>query len=248
MTITNPVTDIAWAHAYWAEGSEFTALAYADGASVTSWPDEIGTANLAQVGTSAVPTYAASPSNMNGKPAVRFGSGALRKLWSASIAAPYEVAMIYRLRSTPPSHCFMMASDHNNVYPAIHWQPAGASFALAWDCNAPEVLSATYDLCPHLVMAHTTSATTPAVQHDSSTYSYSPGVITFTGVTLGADWDSPATGGKAPVDIAFWAVKLSLLTSTERSDLLAWAESHYAVGTPCGVGFKWHMGLPIPTT
>lgn len=63
------LTEIGWLHAYWAEGPEFQALGKADAATVTTWPDEIGTLNLTNASSDI--TYRAASSNLGNQPALR---------------------------------------------------------------------------------------------------------------------------------------------------------------------------------
>lgn len=70
LNVFNPIGSILWAHAYWAEGAEFIAQGYSNGAAVGTWPDEVGTADLTSTG-SARPTYRSSGTGF-GLPAVDF--------------------------------------------------------------------------------------------------------------------------------------------------------------------------------
>lgn len=66
----DPLEDFSWLHLYWTEGPQFEALAYADGAAVTSWPDEVGTDDLAQGTGSLQPVFRATAAS-NGRPSVQ---------------------------------------------------------------------------------------------------------------------------------------------------------------------------------
>lgn len=65
----DPIADVGWAHAYWAEGSEFAALSYSADAEVTSWPDEVGTIDLSSA-AGKYPLYRAT-GGPNSKPGVQ---------------------------------------------------------------------------------------------------------------------------------------------------------------------------------
>jgi hypothetical protein len=84
---------LPWAHAYWTEGTDFEALAYSNGAEVTSFPDEITTLD-AVPGTA--PIYAAATAPLNGQPAV-IGDGTRRLLTAApavNISQPVSVVVV----------------------------------------------------------------------------------------------------------------------------------------------------------
>lgn len=53
---------------WWAEGAEFKALGLANGAAVTSWPDEIGTLNATEAASG--PTFVAEDAGLNDRPSV----------------------------------------------------------------------------------------------------------------------------------------------------------------------------------
>lgn len=84
----NPVTQIPWTHAFWAGGTEFAALGLADGAAVTTWPDEIGTLDATQGTAGAKPAYRATGGS-NSKPCIDADGG--DRLSNAG-SAPQEIA------------------------------------------------------------------------------------------------------------------------------------------------------------
>lgn len=63
-------TIINWNHLWWAEGPDMKALAYTNNASVNSWPDEKGSADLSQATSANRPTYKSAESALNSRPAV----------------------------------------------------------------------------------------------------------------------------------------------------------------------------------
>ena len=60
-----------WHSLFWAEGQQFQAQGYADTNTVTTWPNETGESDLDST-DSTKPTYVASESDLNSKPAVSF--------------------------------------------------------------------------------------------------------------------------------------------------------------------------------
>ena len=81
--------DIAWDYLYWASGSEFQALGLSDGGEVTSWPDEVGSADLSGGGVQ----YRASVAALNSKPAVQ-GDGTVNTLEASSLTLTYPFTVI----------------------------------------------------------------------------------------------------------------------------------------------------------
>lgn len=65
---------VAWDHAYWADGAEFNALGLADGATVTSWPDEITTSAIALTG-GGTPLVRASDAAFNNERTIALDLG-----------------------------------------------------------------------------------------------------------------------------------------------------------------------------
>ncbi len=61
----NPITGLTWAHVYSAEGPNFVALGIADGAAVTTWPDEVGSNNPTQPTSGKRPLYRASGTGLS---------------------------------------------------------------------------------------------------------------------------------------------------------------------------------------
>jgi hypothetical protein len=102
----NPVTDIGWAHLYWAGGPAFQGIAPANNASMsgTNWPDEIA-ANAANLNAGAG-LYRTADASMNSKPSLAVGSGNAGKRHSTTVAGgaqvslPYSIVLIFQLNST----------------------------------------------------------------------------------------------------------------------------------------------------
>lgn len=93
----NPITGVGWAHAYWTEGTEFTALSYSNGGAVSSWPDEVGTDDLAQATGIKQPLYRAS-TGPGSKPAVQgdASNDLLQVTFGSSIASSWTVVVVAR--------------------------------------------------------------------------------------------------------------------------------------------------------
>ena len=68
----DPETGIGHVELFWAEGTEFAALGYSDGADVDAWPDEATTESADQATASRKPQYRAAYAGLNNKPTVEF--------------------------------------------------------------------------------------------------------------------------------------------------------------------------------
>lgn len=103
----NPVLDITWVGAWWAGGPEFRALGLADGAAVTTFPDEVGTADMTR--SAAGPTFVASSSSLGNRPAVATdGLTVLRTAASAvTVTRPYSVFWLGRSTATTDSTVYV---------------------------------------------------------------------------------------------------------------------------------------------
>lgn len=89
----DPVNDVGWYRAYWAEGDDFDAEGYSDGNDVTVWPDEISTDDMDDTTNSVPPSYDAD--GMNGHPSIHFdGTEELEETTATALTQPYSVVFI----------------------------------------------------------------------------------------------------------------------------------------------------------
>lgn len=68
-----PLTQVAWTNAYWAESPDLAATSPVEGGRVPSWPDSISTRDLGHPTETSQATYRAAVADLNGKPALQFG-------------------------------------------------------------------------------------------------------------------------------------------------------------------------------
>lgn len=77
--------DITWHSLWWAEGTNFVAESYADGADVSPWPNEVsGELDLSQGTASQRPHYRATVTALNNRPAVEFDKADTHRLDNSS--------------------------------------------------------------------------------------------------------------------------------------------------------------------
>ena len=88
----NPLV-IPWVRAYWSSGPRFLALNYVEGAPVSSWPDEVGSDDLASL-SGVSPTFRAT-SVLNNQPGVEYsGLANLAKQNLDNVPQPYSQVAI----------------------------------------------------------------------------------------------------------------------------------------------------------
>jgi hypothetical protein len=83
-------------HLYWAEGPEFVAQGIADGGTVQTWPDEIGTANATQATSARRPLYRTSGTGLS-QPCIDFDGGDdcfPAVAFSPTFSVPHSVVII----------------------------------------------------------------------------------------------------------------------------------------------------------
>lgn len=217
-----PLT-IAWHHAFWASDPSWTNPG-ADTA-VSSWRDASGNGNTATQPTGGKqPIYRASSASLGNKPIIEFDGvdDYLATAVFATVPQPTELFVVCRFRSVVNSSRVLDNAS------STHRQLLFTSSAGKWGISAGTVLaSATaVDTTKHAVRA--VFDTTDEVFLDgSSIVSGDAGSQDSTGLVVGA---SSAFASPGAVDIAFIGQKAGLLTTQERSDLLAWSQSFY--GTP----------------
>lgn len=195
----DPVADIGWDHVYWADGPEFAALGLADGANVTSWPDEVGTSNLAPVSTA--PTFTASWTAGNNAPAVTGSDSSLRHIrgaFGASKANPLSVVIVGVMTAV-------------NSFPTLFDNSTGAAAAIykssvtTTNMQAGATLSATStaDTNPHLHVAYFNSTSSVLERDGTSLASGSTGTLSMAGITLFAQRGTADNSTRNAGPIAF---------------------------------------------
>lgn len=224
----DPLTSIAWSHAYWAEGTEFTALGLADAGVVSTWPDEVGSSDLSEATNK--PIYVASDATLNSKPLVRF-DGVNDKLKGSftSIPGPHTIVMIGRYlggSTTTQRIAYDGASNYQNnlaISPSNYVTPN--RFSIVTSVSATTASNMPYDNNPHLfrTLAKTLGQKlfVNEVDRNLTPDASNPNL---TGLTMGARGDSTQFG---QWDIAFLGVYAGELASI--TEFHEWAQVHYGV-------------------
>ena len=220
----DPIADVGWTHAYWAEGTEFVALGYADTDAITSWPDEVGTENLAQSVASI--TYRAA-SAINSQPALLSGlsSARLTKTFASAITQPLTVVVIAEfdpaegsfatLFDGPPGGSAITIYDNNNSTMSME---AGAM-----------VGGGAQDANPHIFVAYFNGASSTLVRDGTTQISGNAGTNSLQGLSLFVNKDgSNDTDISGP--IAFVGLFSGDVTGDAGwADFESWAGTHYGL-------------------
>lgn len=216
---------ISWHTAFWAEDPNWTAPG--DGNAVSQWDDASGNGRHATQATgSKQPIYRASAAAFNSQPVVEF-DGTDDWLATAAFAAAitgasehFVVAKFDTLTANTALQHGISGSARRSIQTdgGTQWQVFQGSTGVWGGTNDPALhaFRAVFDSTDEIVVDGTSLASGNA------------GAENLTGVRLGAN--AGGTAGFFDGRIAFVGIKSGTLTSTERSDLLAWAQSHY--GTP----------------
>lgn len=218
---------ISWTHAYWTEGAEFEALGYTNGATINPWPDEVSTADLAQGTAGNRPTLVTAEATFNNKDVVRFdGSNDYMSVDWADLSQPNEYVFVAKLRSTSLSNqvlCDGLSSGRQQI------ERVGGAAPSTWQLFAGATLTGgSADTNLHLWRAIFNGGSSALYHDETLEMSGNAGTGAAPGMYLCARSTIPDRFGI--YDIAFCGVKNGALTAGERSDLHAWAQSHY--GSP----------------
>lgn len=222
----DPVTSGMFAHLYWAEGPEFVALGLSNGNAVTTWPDEVGTADL---GSGGGCTYASAfTDGVTGKgpfPAVDFNSGIAGPSSFTSIGPTHSVVLIVAPSNVSGSKYVIDGKDssHRRLIRVVssNWeQYAGTSAASA--------TAATTGL--HVFTSVIVSGTSDVLRLDGSNINTaSAGDHAMTGLTLGGAYDATA-GVFTPGKYLFAGVyDGDVRSSGSWTDFVAWVSTHYTL-------------------
>lgn len=218
---TNPFTGlgITWTHGYWTSGPEFLALGLGNGASISSWPDEVGTADLAQATGSRQPTLVSSDTNLGNQPTVHFdGVDDYLTVTFASLAQPNEIAIVARLIANSGNDFLFDGAGGSReiIY-------ANSSGSWVYDAGA-SVGGGTVNTTKHLFRAVFNGASSNLRIDEVSILSGNPGATALAGATLAA---APDPSNYGQWNIAFVGIADSALTAQNRTDLHTWAQTVY---------------------
>lgn len=212
-------TDITWAAMFWADE-----LAGSDGDPVASWTDGSGNGRHATQATSGSrPVLRTAHASFNSQKVVEFdgtNDGLLTS--SFDVAQPDTIVVVARVTnaaSGPAIVDTLQDTGFRQLVQALNTSNyrmfAGAVANIAvFDANA------------HLLVTEWDGASSAFIKDGSST-SVNPGTQGLRALALGS---TAGFGANMAGEIAFAAVKSGTLSAGEKSDLLAWAQSHY--GTP----------------
>ena len=215
---------IAWRNAFWTEGESFIALGLPDGASVATWPDEVGTDDVSQGTASLQPEYHASLAGLNGRPGITGDTvdDYLRASSSPDFNGPNTIVMVGYVPDVANEYRPVTLSDNEvNVGPILSSGPTN------WRVYGGDWLEdGTTDTNGHIIIA-TVDGASSEIMVDGTATSGSAGTTNndAAGITLFANRTLANNGGT----MAFVGIKSGTLTAQEKSDLTAWAADTYGL-------------------
>lgn len=219
----NPLT-IPWHSAFWASGTDFTALGLADAAAVGTFPDEIATKDATQATEAAKPTYRAAFAALNSKPAVDFDGVDDFLVSSAftSVPQPYTQVIVASVTTLQLSAFAAVDSTTGLRGVAIG---TGNLWSIGYGTAVNGSAATTGG---HCLFGYAEGANSTLKADGSTVVSGSNAGTTGVAIhRLGgrSSGTTPLAGA-----IAFYGLLARALTGQEETDLLAWARSFY--GTP----------------
>jgi hypothetical protein len=218
----NPETDIAWHSLFWAEGTAFSALSYADGASVTSWPNETAESDASTVSGTA-PVFDAVNASLGGASTVSFGGAGDLATGSFTTALPTGTKSIVVIgqRSAGLAYVgrntggFWLASEVDNG----KWRSY-----FGGDVIPDNRLDFLTDPALHVTVFRSTGSSY-FVNNSTDTPGGGTGVASFVDMRIGA-----GAGRRITANIAFvggYAGDITLDSSY--ADLKTWVTGHYGI-------------------
>lgn len=229
----NPLTAVAWAHAYYTEGPEFSALGLANGANVLTWPDEIAADDLTTTDATTCPTYTSAHAGIANKPGVGFSSDLndFLRVDFADIGQPFEIVFVCDVRAIPGTRVLVASGTATGSSPGNLAEVEVVQASMKWGVaqGGGTLTGGVASIGPHLFNWYGHGGQADLVV-DGAAALTNAGVGANGGVTLSLNNRWLLSNGGAQPMFGFVAIKAAQLTVQERSDLLAWARSHY--GTP----------------
>ena len=252
MSISSPL-EVDWAHAYWAEGPQFTALGVANGGAVTTWPDEMETPgsgglvvgfmsltlttpavvgdDLTQATAGNKPTYRSNSAAFNSKPIVEFDGTTdyLTTTWTTGIPFPYTVWAVVRNRTLDGNFRLFWADNPSTS----NDHGVGVNSANDWLVvgNNGAQTGGAANTNAHALRMNALAGANMILLVDEVTKCGGAANVqansAMDGLTLGARSDPTV---HSFLDVAFLGVMDRTLTAGEISDLDALASSYW--GTP----------------
>lgn len=216
----DPLT-VGWAHAYWAEGPEFVALGLSNGAAVTTWPDEIGTADLSQATSTKQPAYQAT-AGAGGQPAVKADGGDV--LHSATITTITQPFTLVCILTGEDNDSVPIAGDDGSLR---FLYGAGTRWAIYFGNYLQSATTADFGSA-HLMVVLASGGSSQIEKDGTALVTGNAGTGTATSVTLFG-------GGNTPVNPSVAALSFGAIYSGDaRTDpkwtqFKAWVTSHYGI-------------------
>lgn len=218
---------IAWHSAYWAEDPGWTNPG--DGSGVTTWDDATTNGrDLTQATGTKRPLYRASVAALGGRPALEF-DGTDDFLQTASAftvtSGTLTKVIVYQLRSHPGGNRHIWSAMDSGTNRADVYKTGGHNvYGSAAAGGSINFGGGTRDFGAHLEID--TFGTSGKIEIDGVSVATGSGTAALATHCLGGYIGIE----NAAVSIAFAGLYVGSLTSTEKTNLLAWAQSHY--GTP----------------
>lgn len=203
----NPITGVGWHAAYWAEN-----LALSNGASVSTWPDDIGSEDL--TGGANTPVMVTSDASFNGHKSVHWvndhdrGIGCTGGSHPATQAQPFAYVIIGKADSTPASGTSdRMAWASGTAALANLIRFTNGSAAWGFHAGGTERTGGTPNTSPHVVMAYWNGSSS-RFEVDGGTISsgLSAGTDSHDGITLGYNAAASTTNVRFDGRIVFAGV------------------------------------------
>lgn len=223
----------SWAHAYWTQGPEFSALALTNGANVTTWPDEIGTADL--TGVTNYPSYQAT-GLLNSKPAVRWPDTTteriLRNSGGAVHTQPYSMVWIMQLTTNSVGARFIETAGLTGNRLLVGAVSGNNTLFIYCGGGISDISVSPKVWTDKHVLAVVFDNASTDIDIDSTDFNPSTPIGTggSSSIALGGEIGNATANTRFRGDIVFFATKSGALTGGEMSALLAASQSHY--GTP----------------
>jgi len=213
----NPISSIGWSHAYWCGGPEFVALGLANGAAVSSWPDEVGTLDLAQADAGKRPDYRSAYAGLNSKPAIESTAASNDYIGAThtAVAQPFTVAVVAKFAAV--NGVFLDLAGPWAIQHQTSWKAYGGSTIIG---------GGTADLVKHLFVFIANGASTKIIVDGVTVVTASAGTSARGGMGIFNLANAFATSAAA----AFYATADSILSAGDQAALLAWSRAYY--GTP----------------
>jgi hypothetical protein len=215
----NPLTDVAWDHAYWAEGPEYVALGYGNGVESVNWPDEIGTADLPRGGGGTGALYSAT-GGANSKPALNFATSRWHQTGVLSWAAPWSWVVIGKHGGTNSTR--IISGQHANPSFSQIYRDGSGNFGFYMN---GEVADGAADTNNHMFLAYCPASGSRVLGVDGAESSGGTSGLTLTVLNT--------SGGNAEYGncvLSFVGVKLADVRSDSGwAGFNSWCESYYGL-------------------